>query len=105
MCDFIYVSDLVCGYLCVLDCLLGCDESFVCNLGIGYGVFVLEVLKVVVEVVGWLVFYFVYVCWVGDLVEFYVNIGYVCYMLGFKIFWFFIKGIVIDVWNYYCMNV
>lgn len=40
VCDFIYVDDLVIGYFVVVDWFVFGVESFVCNFGMGEGIFV-----------------------------------------------------------------
>lgn len=73
VCDYIYVMDLVDGYIVVLKKVGICVGLYIYNLGMGKGYSVLDVVKVFEIVLGCIVFYKLVDCCLGDIVEYWVD--------------------------------
>lgn len=88
ICDYIYVVDLVKVYVIVMDCILNNKQKEkveVFNIGMGKGVFVLELINMFEKVIGVKFNYQIVGCCVGDIEKVWVNFDFVNKELGWKV--------------------
>lgn len=85
VCDYIYVVDLVNGYVKVFEKVLSRMGVDVYNLGIGMGYSVLEMVEVFEKVLGKKVFYKIIECRLGDVVVCFVDVLKVKCELGWEV--------------------
>lgn len=97
VCDYIYVMDLVDGYVVVMEKLVNKLGVYIYNFGVGVGNSVLDVVNVFSKVCGKLVNYYFVLCCEGDFLVYWVDVSKVDCELNWCVMCIF-DEMVQDIW-------